>query len=392
MFSTLSGFLSNKHRFFMNKGALENREWETPLRIGVRDVFLEGFRNYDRVTVELAPGFNVLAGKNAQGKTNFLEGLFLLATTRLLRGVRDAEAIGDGRQSATVAAELIDVGTRLEVLLERGVRKRVRLNGLSLPRAADLLGRLPCVCVSSFDMAIVRGEPSERRLFLDLELSSLQPAYLRHLTVYKRALEQRNALLRQLREAPVADELFEPWEEQIAEHADPLRRARREYVDRLDAKAREFHGGMGSNESLALRYVARDELSDKNALVEGLRRARREDSFRSGTGIGPHRDDLAIEVEGRDARLFASQGQQRTAILSIKMSTLEIGREAIGAPPLLLLDDIFSDLDEQRRDLLVQIVLERAGQAVLTCAEASRGERLLRGAKVFSVEAGRIEG
>jgi len=187
----------------MIKTEILNTEGKSPERdrsLAVSSVHLDGFRNYENETVLLSKGFNVLAGKNAQGKTNFLEAIYLLSTTRLLRGQRDAEAIRQGHSRAIATVELGESETRLSVALEAGVRKRASINGLSLPRAADLIGRLPCVCVSTLDMAIVRGEPTDRRLFLDLELCALFPAYLRHLTLYKRALEQRNALLRDSRE------------------------------------------------------------------------------------------------------------------------------------------------------------------------------------------------
>ncbi|MBI3721047.1 MAG: AAA family ATPase, partial [Fimbriimonas ginsengisoli] len=183
-------------------------------RFGVSRCALEAFRNYEELKVEFSEGLNVLAGPNAQGKTNLLEALALVSTTRLLRGQRDSEAILEGRDRARVHVSLLDGPTELGMTIERGTRKRALLNGLELPRASDLLGRLPSVSVTSEDLEIVRGEPSERRLFLDLELSSLYPAYLRHLTLYKRALEQRNALLRAQSWSAAA--AYEPWEEQLA--------------------------------------------------------------------------------------------------------------------------------------------------------------------------------
>lgn len=359
--------------------------------LGVASVLLEGFRNYASLHVDLAPGFNVIAGPNAQGKTNFLEALYLLATTRLLRGQRDQEAIMEGRNRAVAMAEMHEGGTRLAVILERGIRKRVTLNGLGLPRAADLIGRLPCVCVSAADMAIVRGEPTDRRLFLDLEISSLSPGYLRHLSLYKRALEQRNALLRDARERSLPAALFEPWEEQIAEHGAALRTRRREFIARLSPTSAAVHAQMGHGERVAVAYAQRDEAGDYEQMRDGLALARQNDVMRGGTSLGPHRDDLTIEVDGREARLFGSQGQQRTSVISIKLACLEIAREELGVPPLLLLDDILSDLDGRRRALLVDVVLERAGQAVLTCTEAeAAGERILSQARVFHVHAGTV--
>lgn len=355
----------------------------------VETLSLEGFRNYASLHLSLGSGFNVVAGPNAQGKTNLLEALYLVGTTRLLRGQRDVEAIREGDERANVEAELAETGTRIGVSLERGARKRARLNGLALPRAADIIGRLPVVCVSAADMAIVRGEPADRRLFLDLELSALSPAYLHHFALYKRAQEQRGALLRQAREASLPGMLFEPWEAQMAMHGSHLREARRDYISRLIEPTREVHARMGGGEALDLRYEPKDEAFEEEALRSLLESSRAQDIARGASSFGPHRDDLRLEVEGRDARLYGSQGQQRTAVIAVKMATLDVAREERGVPPLLLLDDILSDLDETRRAMLVDVVLDRAAQAVLTCTEASAaGERILSQAKLFAVKAG----
>lgn len=359
--------------------------------LGVRTVSLEGFRNYRSLELDLAPGFNVLAGPNAQGKTNFLEALYVVSTTRLLRGQRDAEAIMEGAPRAMVVAETIEGGTRLGITIPAGGRKRASLNGLNLPRAADLIGRMPCVSISTTDMEIVRGEPSERRLFLDLELSGLFPGYLRHLTMYKRALEQRNALLRDARERFVSGALYEPWESQMAEHGSAMRAARVAFVDRLSPTTARTHSRMGSGEKLEVRYAPKDLASDSFALESALEASRSSDVGRGGTSVGPHRDDLTIEIDEREGRLYGSQGQQRTSVIAIKLATLEVAREELGLPPLLLLDDILSDLDEHRRALLVDIVLENAGQAVLTCTEAeAAGQRILDQAQLFEVRAGTV--
>ncbi|HEY0867107.1 MAG TPA: DNA replication/repair protein RecF [Fimbriimonas sp.] len=364
---------------------------ETPATNRVARVWLEGFRNYGALDLEISPAFNVMTGRNAQGKTNFLEALYLLSTTRLLRGQRDAEAIQEGRQFARVEAELSGSGTRVAVTLQRGARKKAYLNGLGLPRASDLLGRIPCVAIGAEDMEIVRGEPSDRRLFLDLELSSLFPSYLRHLTLYKRALEQRNALLRSSQEFHQPAELFEPWEAQLAHHGAALREARHRYVRRIVPEAAALHSRLGQGEEISLTYLPKDPSDDEASLGEALGRARGLDSVRGGTSVGPHRDDLTIEVGGREARLFGSQGQQRTSVISLKLATLSIAAEELGSPPLLLLDDILSDLDELRRALLIEIVLAKAGQAILTCTEAAAaGERILQQAQVFEVVDGKI--
>lgn len=376
----------------MKETLLIEKVGETSAEDGTVDrVILEAFRNYSTLDLCLGSGFNLFVGPNAQGKTNFLEALYLVSTTRLLRGQRDAEAVFQTKDRASVIVELFGSGTRLGVSLERGVRKRASLNGLNLPRAADLLGRLPCVCVSSADMEIVRGDPSERRLFLDLELSALFPAYLRHLTLYKRALEQRNALLRDSREWPRSPELFETWEEQMAHHGASIREARDMFVGRLEPDAQEVHANLGNGERLQISYVRRDETTDEAALLAALAQCRNNDIARGGTSVGPHRDDLAIEIDDKEARLFGSQGQQRTSVIALKLAHLKLVCEELGRPPLLLLDDIFSDLDQHRRELLVETVLKNAGQTVLTCTEASAaGHEILERARVFNVKAGEV--
>ena len=359
---------------------------------GARTVRLTNFRNYAAEEVELGEGLNVFFGANAQGKTNFLEALHLLSTTRLLRGSRDAEAIREGEDGAVVTAEVLGTRTEVSIRLERGVAKRAALNGLPLRRAADVIGRLPSVCASLLDLPILTGEPSVRRSFMDLELSQLSGLYLHHFAQYKRALEQRNALLRAAQDASVPAESFEPWEHHLAEHGAPLRVFRARFWADLEPLAAEVQRHMGSGEALRLFYQPRDDASTPDGLRELLSRNRPLDVARGSTTVGPHRDDVLIEVGGRDARAFGSQGQQRTAALAIKLGTLELERRERGLPPLLLLDDILSDLDESRRARLAEWVLERAGQAVLTCTDLELvSPEVRRRARLFLVRSGRVE-
>jgi DNA replication and repair protein RecF len=370
----------------------ESLERDVEIQAGLAQLKMTAFRNYVDETWDLGAGFNVLAGANAQGKTNALEAVYLLSTTRLLRGQRDAEAVMDGAQRAEVQAELSGGRTQLKIVLEKGIRKRAFLNGMSLPRASDLIGRLPCVCVTSADLPIVRGEPADRRMFMDIELSQLYPAYLRDLTVYKRALEQRNSLLKAAQERFVAHDLFAVWEEQLARHGAALRGHRKRFLELLQEQASVIHAAMGGGERLDLDYLPKDEALDLEALLELLQRRRGSDVERGATTVGPHRDDVLIRIGGREARLFGSQGQQRTSVMALKLATLELGRQELGIPPLLLLDDILSDLDENRRKALVQWVLEHAGQAILTCTDVSAaGETMLEAARIFFVESGSIK-
>lgn len=364
---------------------------ESERKTTVRRLGLTDFRNYAELDLELSPGLNVLYGRNAQGKTNALEALYLVATTRLLRGSRDAEAVRQGAKRARITVETDPYNTEITLILEAGRRKVAQLNRMSLPRAADLLGRVPCVCISALDMEIVRGSPEDRRLFLDLELSQLSPAYLNHLTHFKRALDQRNALLRRAQESSVGAEEFTVWETVIAEHGSAIRHIRLALVEELIPLAAEFQAALASSESLAIRYEPKDAAEDTEALVGLLEEHRGRDIARGTTSYGPHRDDLAVVVEGRDVRYYGSQGQQRTAVLALKLATHRRQRNILGIAPLLLLDDILSDLDEGRRGRLVEWVLAEARQAVLTCTEPeSAGQELMDRAQLLEVQAGTV--
>lgn len=357
----------------------------------VKHLKLSHFRNFRSLELEIPLGFTILTGQNAQGKTSILESLYWLSTTRMLRGVRDAEAITEGEAGCIAEAELI-TGTTLGATLEHGSRKKFFLNGMSLPRASDILGRLPSVVISIYDLEIVRGDPSDRRLFLDLELSSLSPAYLRHLSIYKRALEQRNALLKHAQDQPVNDFSFDTWEEQLAKEGAEIRRIRTEYLDALGAKISRYHTQLSSQpESLTLRYTRKDDNCDVESLTQGLHNNRRADIHRGTTQIGPHRDDIEVQIDNKEARLYGSQGQQRTAVIALKLATLEMAKEQLGESPILLLDDMLSDLDAERRARLCHVVATEAGQAILTCTEASAaGHEILDRSMVYAVQHGEV--
>lgn len=357
----------------------------------VAAVRLLDFRNYGEMHVELGEGLHVVAGSNAQGKTNFLESLYLLSTTRLLRGMRDAEAVRDGAERALVEADLGGGSSTIGIKIEKGVRKRATLNGMGLPRAADLIGRLVSVCVSSADLPIVAGEPADRRLYLDLELSQLHPGYLRALTQYRHALEQRNALLKQAQEQPIPPEAFEVWEIQMAEHGAAMRSHRSKFIAEVARHAAGIHSGLGNGEKLGLIFIPKDDAPDQDALLGLYLRHREAEIARGTSSVGPHRDDVLVTVDGREARVFGSQGQQRCAVISLKLATHEHMREELGESPLLLLDDMLSDLDADRRARLCEWVAESACQAILTCTEpAAAGERILSLARIFHVSQGAI--
>jgi DNA replication and repair protein RecF len=344
---------------------------------GIRLLRLTNFRNYSSALVNLDPGFNVFSGPNGQGKTNLLEGLYLLSTSKLLRGSRDAEAVRQGEERAVVELEFASSGTNLGVILSPGIRKRALLNSMALPRAADLIGRLPCVCFSSADIPVVAGQPADRRMFLDMELSQLFPAYIRSLTVYKRALEQRNALLKSAQDQPQPPAIFESWENEIAVHGAHLRTFRSDFLQSLNPLAAGYHALLGEGEHLALDLRQSEPSETPEQLLFALARNRGQDIARGSTTSGPHRDELLVSIDGREARLYGSQGQQRTAIIAIKLAVLQLATQRHGMT---------------RRSKLIEIVLESAGQVVLTCTEREQaGEEIAGRARHFEVRAGTVQ-
>ncbi len=352
---------------------------------------MRDFRIYAEAEVELSRGFNIVEGPNGQGKTSLLEALYVLSTTKALRGSRDSEVVKDDRDLAWVEATLAPHETSIAMNVKRHGRKEASLNGMKLPKASDVIGRLPCVCVSLEDMLIVRGEPADRRQFLDLLLAQCSTAYLRAFTVYKRALEHRNALLRLAQDEPVGSEQFDAWEAQLAESGAAIRRERTAFLEQTSPLARERYTGLSQRENLSWRYATTDESSDAPSLATALASCRPRDIARGSTTVGPHRDDLEIRLDGRPARTHGSLGQQRCAVLALKLATAAAMESRIGEPPLLLLDDVLSDLDASRRERLADAVSRYEGQTVLTCTEAAAaGPAILDRSRRFRVVEGTI--
>lgn len=390
---------------------------------------LTNFRNYVRLELRLTDRLTVLQGANAQGKTNLLEAIHLLATARSPRAGAERElinwlAIESPLPYARLMAEVVD-GDRteqLELVLELGrnggangpvVRKQVRINGVPR-RALDLVGRLRMVLFLPEDVSLVVGAPSERRRYLDIALCQIDPAYCRALAEYNKVLSQRNALLRRLRDEGGDPGQLAFWDGQMATHGSVVCARRAAAITHLDRIAADRHRDLtGGAERLRLAYQPSLELASlvasrlpgEKEAAQGLnwQRDRVAEAFamqlRAGQAreinaaaslIGPHRDDMAFIVEGRDLRAFGSRGQQRTAALAVKLAEVAMMRKVTGEDPLLLLDDVMSELDVLRRHALLD-VLGEVGQAVITTTDwGDFSPELLAQARRMVVAAGRV--
>ena len=338
---------------------------------------LKNFRNYDALELSPVQGTTVLYGANGSGKTNLLEAMHLLSVGRSHRTGVDREMIAGEESVAFVqgVTQRLDGKHDLEVRLYPLVKpqKRVLLYGKPAQRISDMMGHATTVMFGPEDLRIVRDGPAARRRFIDMQLSQIRPSYLKALRQYLTALDNRNALLKALRCGPSEDldAQLDAWDEQLAGAAVYVVEARRWFLSELAENAAAQYAAIAEdpNEVFELRYVgplATTETPYKQ-MMTGLKRTRAEDKLRMYTGYGPHRDDLSMLLCGKELRAFGSQGQLRTAVLSMKLGELGLIENEMGEKPALLLDDVFSELDARRRNALLQSA--RGVQTFLTCTD-----------------------
>lgn len=387
----------------------------------ISELHLKNFRNYEDLELEFGPGINVFYGQNGQGKTNVLEAIYLTTCARSHRHASDVDMIRFGTDAYEVLLRFLPHGSYQEELqiqffkAQRGDprlkvnRRQVFHDGLQLPRISDLPGIFNAVIFAPEDLMMVKEGPATRRQFLDLLLSQVHPSYFRSLQNFSKHLRQRNALLKQLRDDRFAsrhtarggvkkseqdssetDAIVLPnfrevqldtWTEQYATFAVEIIFERWRHVARLEEAAAEFHREMSQGkEEIHLRYRTVSGLDQEMSveeiyehLIERLRRSQEDDIERGSTSIGPHRDDLEFRLNDRLLKIFGSQGQQRSAVLSLKMAELEIMRRDTGRSPVLLLDDVMSELDASRRQSLIQAMADC--QVFITCTDPEQIRR-----------------
>ena len=338
---------------------------------------LRDFRNYGSLELEVPGGITVLYGANGCGKTNLLEALHLLSVGRSHRTPTDREMIAQGAEAASSAARLIraDGSHRPEVRLIRTEKphKRVLLNGKPAAHVGDLMGHATVVMFAPEDLRIVRDNPAARRRFLDMQLSQIRPLYLKQLRTYLSVLESRNALLREqkLIGVPQFERQMDVWDDQLCRAAVPLVESRAWFVSFLKQTAAEQYAAIceDAGETFSMRYQCAVQKPENTveSLREALERSRGEDVQRAFTYHGPHRDDVAFTLAGRDLRAYGSQGQVRTAVLSMKLGEIRLIEQDMGEPPALLLDDVFSELDPRRRSALLRSA--QGIQTLISCTD-----------------------
>lgn len=372
----------------------------------LRRIALDGFRNYTDFTADFSPGVNVIWGENAQGKTNLLEAIGFLSGARSHRARGDKELISFHRDRGTITAEVTSRGRDflLEVQLFRGARRRLFVNHVKCKTAAELGGIVQTVLFCPEDLALIKAGAAERRSFLDHAICQLRPRYAEALAQYNKLLDHKTRILRDWEKHPSLLDVLEDFNEAMARAGALVIHYRAHFVRKLAEKAAqiqtEFSGG---RETLALHYATvstvQDPLGPTVELYEDLRRhqdshAKAERDARSCLS-GPHKDDLVARINGQPARQYASQGQTRTAALSLKLAERELFRDDTGQWPILLLDDVLSELDARRQDFVLRRIT--GGQVILTGCEAPDGSfpegrtlHIVQGKLVNDPETGKI--
>lgn len=366
--------------------------------MNVSGVSLEHFRNYDRLEAEFAPTTNVIYGENAQGKTNLLEAVAYLSTASSHRARYDRELIQLGQEAAAVRAKLYsrDRDFTLEARLHRGARRQLFSNGVKLKSAGELSGILHTVLFCPEDLSLIRDGASARRRFLDDCICQLRPRYAAALAEYRRLYEHKTRILRDWTEKPSLLEALDAFSIQMAQMGAVLIHYRAHFVRRLREAAPPIHADFsGGRERLDLRYATVKTVTDPEGPVRDVleQLLRHQETHRQAELearqclSGPHKDDLLVELNGMEAKLYASQGQTRTAALSLKLACREIFFHDAGEWPVLLLDDVLSELDRRRQEFVLNRI--GGGQVFITCCEDERLEGLEDG-KVFQIHAGKL--
>ncbi len=331
----------------------------------IHSLELSHYRNYNHLSIEFDPGITILYGDNAQGKTNILEAIYISGTTKSHRGSKDKDMIQFGEEESHIRLNIKknDVGHRIDMHLRKNKSKGVAVDGQSIKKSGELFGIVHMIFFSPEDLSIIKNGPSERRRFMDLELCQLNKVYHYNYVNYNKALNQRNTLLKQIAFQPGLKDTLDTWDLYLIEYGKCIIEEREHFIKKLNDILKNIHGHLtGGKESIEIGY-------EKNVTVEQyetVMQSKREMDLRyQSTQTGPHRDDICFYINGIDVRKYGSQGQQRTAALSLKLAEIELVKELIHDTPILLLDDVMSELDHNRKNYLLDSIQDI--QTIVTC-------------------------
>lgn len=356
----------------------------------VKRVELSNFRNYELLKLDLDKKTNILYGKNAQGKTNVLESIYVCSTTKSHRSNKDAELIKLDCDEAHIKLfiEKNNREQRIDIHLRRNKTKGIAINGIPIKKASELFGVFNVVIFSPEDLDIIKKGPAERRKFIDMELCQLDKIYVYNLTNYNKIIIQRNKLLKDIYFRPELKQTLEVWDNQLAEYGSKIIERREKFIKEINNIMKPIHRELtGGVEDINIIYNKNCESED---LLKTLEENRERDIKYKSTSIGPHKDDILFFHEDKNIRIYGSQGQQRTVALSLKLAEIELVKTLINDLPVLLLDDVLSELDSDRQNHLLKS-LDNI-QTVITCTGLDEFiENRFKINKVFQVTEGNVE-
>ncbi len=363
---------------------------------------LQNFRNYDNLSLTFTKNLVIFLGENAQGKTNILESIFVLAMTRSHRTTNEQELIQWNAKQASIRGnvERTHTSVPLELFLTKKGRK-TKVNHIEQKKLSSYIGQLNVILFAPEDLSLVKGSPQLRRKFLDMEIGQIDPVYLYDLVQYQKVLKQRNQYLKQLAEKKQTDELYlEILTEQLVEFGSKVLIARQKFVKRLEYWASQLHQKISQNkETLVIEYISSvpdtpwDNLEAvQTAFRQALEKVKNKEHFRQVTLAGPHRDDLIFLINERNVQTFGSQGQQRTTALSVKLAEIDLMKEETGEYPVLLLDDVMSELDDARQLHLLETIEGKVQTFLTTTTLEHVKDKMTVEPEIFYVRQGQLEG
>lgn len=355
--------------------------------MNVKSLKYTDFRNLEDGEFRPSDGVNIIYGENAQGKTNLIEALWILSGSKSFRCAKDRKLVKIGAEKATLEMDFYAAGREQNAVVEIDEKRRGTVNGVPLQSMAHMAESFSAVMFAPTDLELVKSGPQLRRMFLNMAISSLRPKYYKVLCSYNRAVMQRNILLRDTVAHAELEDMLDAYEEKAAMYGEYVINQRRRYVEALNEYAPQIYRGISSGEQLGVEYSGASAFSEAGALLRQLRESRREDRKNGATSVGPHRDDLELSINGMNAREYGSQGQQRSAVLALKLAQAQILKRYTGELPVAILDDVMSELDVKRQDFLLNHT--DGWQVFITCCDPAQIEKLKSGKK-FEMKKGRL--
>jgi len=363
----------------------------------IKEIYLKNFRNYKELSLKFNNNLNVICGENAQGKTNLLESIYLSSIGKSFKPVTEKEMILFGEKHLDVRVDYFSGGREMynTIRLFAEKKKIVTVNGVGLTKMSDLVGNLTVVIFTPGELSLIKEGPGLRRRFIDMIICQVRPRFMKVMSSYNKLVDQKNKLLKEIKQKPSLAQTLDSWDEQLSSYGAEIIVNRKVFLEKVMEKALKYHLEISKNkEEISAKIKSSAHISEsvekeavKKELLNVLRENREKEIFLSSAAFGPHRDDIDFFINGESAKIFGSQGQQRTFVLSLKLAQKDLFFEETGEQPVLLLDDITGELDLSRRNYLFSKI--KGSQVFITCTDTDRVP-VFENTNIFRVNEGKV--